>query len=106
MLAGRFSAINNATTPRSSRFSHGQHMFTTASHEPWLLKPEARLEELLRHGLTPYPRYLTPSIAAVPFKEIISEYQEVLENGSRDDTKKVSITGTESPHESCYLHFL
>ncbi|KAF9968195.1 hypothetical protein BGZ70_006018 [Mortierella alpina] len=68
-------------------------MSTAASHEPWLLKPEARLEELHRHGLTPYPRYQAPTIAAVPVKEIISEYQEVLENGSRDDTKKVSITG-------------
>ncbi|KAF9961683.1 hypothetical protein BGZ72_002515 [Mortierella alpina] len=92
-LAKRLSTTSNVTTLPSSRAANGQPMSTAASHEPWLMKPEARLEELHRHGLTPYPRYQAPSIAIVPVKEIISEYQEVLENGSRDDTKKVSITG-------------
>ncbi|KAF9930821.1 hypothetical protein BGZ67_005605 [Mortierella alpina] len=92
-LANRFSATQDVTTFRPSRLLNGQHMSTAASHEPWLLKPEARLEELLRQGLTPYPRYQAPTIAVVPVKEIVAEYQEVLENGRRDNNKKVSITG-------------
>ncbi|KAF9924151.1 hypothetical protein FBU30_005819 [Linnemannia zychae] len=66
---------------------------TTALPDGHYVKPEVRLEELYRHGLTPYPRYQAPKIAAVPVRDIIQEYDQTMENGTKDETKKVTICG-------------
>ncbi|KAG0015991.1 hypothetical protein BGZ81_011436 [Podila clonocystis] len=55
------------------------------------LKPTARLEELRRIGLTPYPRYQPPSIPLAPIRDLIAQYQDTTENGTKDLTKKFSI---------------
>ncbi|KAK3843986.1 MAG: hypothetical protein J3R72DRAFT_473586 [Linnemannia gamsii] len=57
------------------------------------IKPEARLEELNRLGITPYPRYQAPKVPAVLVRNVIQEYEHKLENGTKDETKKISICG-------------
>ncbi|KAG0363168.1 hypothetical protein BG005_002683 [Podila minutissima] len=55
------------------------------------LKPAARLEELRRVGLTPYPRYQPPPIPLAPIRDLVAQYQDTTENGTKDLTKKFSI---------------
>lgn len=57
------------------------------------LKPAARLEELRRVGLTPYPRYQPPPIPLAPIRDLVAQYQDTTENGTKDLTKKFSING-------------
>ncbi|KAF9427892.1 hypothetical protein BGZ94_003917 [Podila epigama] len=57
------------------------------------LKPAARLEELRRAGFDPYPRYQHPSIPIVPIRDVIATYEDTLDNGAKDLTKKISVTG-------------
>ncbi|KAG0198585.1 hypothetical protein BGX28_007974 [Mortierella sp. GBA30] len=95
------SSVEHSATRKVTILKQGQPstfvsrrlMSTAGSNEPWLLKPEARLEELKHHGLTPYPRYQAPKIPVVPVRDIIAEYQNVLQDGTKDETKKVSVTG-------------
>ncbi|KAF9997530.1 hypothetical protein BGZ65_006895 [Modicella reniformis] len=88
----RFSSQRH---PSIAPFTPGvpRQLSTEATLEPWLVKPEERLEELSRLGITPYPRYKTPKIPIVDVQDIINDYQDVLENGTKDETKKVSING-------------
>lgn len=65
----------------------------SASEGHTVVKPAARLEELNRLGLTPYPRYLAPKVPTVLVRDLIQEYDHRLENGTKDETKKVSICG-------------
>ncbi|KAF9314495.1 hypothetical protein BG003_004113 [Podila horticola] len=65
-------------------------LFSTAI-EVAPLKPAARLEELRRVGLTPYPRYQPPSIPLAPIRDLVAQYEDTTENGTKDLTKKFSI---------------
>ncbi|KAG0061437.1 hypothetical protein BGZ89_011447 [Linnemannia elongata] len=65
----------------------------SASEDHTVVKPAARLEELNRLGLTPYPRYQAPKVPTVLVRDLIQEYDHKLENGTKDETKKVSICG-------------
>lgn len=68
----------------------------SASEGHTVVKPAARLEELNRLGLTPYPRYQAPKVPTVLVRDLIQEYDHRLENGTKDETKKVSICGKRS----------
>ncbi|KAF9113810.1 hypothetical protein BGX27_000780 [Mortierella sp. AM989] len=65
----------------------------TSTPETWIVKPEARLEELKNLAIKPYPRYQPPKVPVVQVRDIISNYQDILENGTRDENKKVSVSG-------------
>ncbi|KAF9586397.1 hypothetical protein BGW38_005674 [Lunasporangiospora selenospora] len=55
--------------------------------------PSSRLEELRHLGVTPYPRYQSPKTPAVLVKDLISQYQDRLENGTKDESVKITING-------------
>ncbi|KAG0001691.1 hypothetical protein BGZ79_004301 [Entomortierella chlamydospora] len=63
------------------------------SSESWVVKPEVRLEELNSLSIKPYPRYQQPKVPAVQVKDIITDYQDTMESGTKDETKKVSVSG-------------
>ncbi|KAI8602332.1 hypothetical protein EDD21DRAFT_442956 [Dissophora ornata] len=72
----------------------GRQLSTAAdSSESWIVKPEDRIEELNRLGITPYPRYKNPSVPPVEVRDLITKYTEVLADGERDTTRSVSISG-------------
>ncbi|KAG0367920.1 lysine--tRNA ligase-like protein [Gamsiella multidivaricata] len=79
------------TAPLSFARQSQQH--STVTSQSWILKPEARLEELSHLGITPYPRYQPPKVPLVQVRDVIAEYQDALENGTKDESKKVSISG-------------
>ncbi|KAF9175904.1 hypothetical protein BGX21_010706 [Mortierella sp. AD011] len=64
-----------------------------SSPESWVVKPEIRLEELNNLSIKPYPRYQQPKVPAVQVKDIITDYQDTMESGTKDETKKVSVSG-------------
>lgn len=93
----------------SLRVTQGRPLTTTVtagsgSAEGHSIKPAARLEELNRLGFTPYPRYQAPKVPAVLVRDVIQECEHKLENGTKDETKKVSICGKCSSNNG--LHFL
>ncbi|KAG0321455.1 hypothetical protein BGZ99_003926 [Dissophora globulifera] len=57
------------------------------------MKPEERLEELGRHGITPYPRYTNPSENSVEVRDLIARYEDTLKAGERDTAQSVSTKG-------------
>ncbi|KAG0305295.1 hypothetical protein BGZ98_004360 [Dissophora globulifera] len=57
------------------------------------MKPEERLEELSRHGITPYPRYTNPSENSVEVRDLIARYEDTLKAGERDTAQSVSTKG-------------
>ncbi|KAG0374585.1 hypothetical protein BGX24_010219 [Mortierella sp. AD032] len=91
----RFPAVAQNTF--SLRGTQGRTLTTKGSAgagpEGSSIKPEARLEELNRLGINPYPRYQAPKVPAVLVRNVIQEYEHKLENGTKDETKKVSICG-------------
>ncbi|KAI1317512.1 hypothetical protein EDD11_008319 [Mortierella claussenii] len=64
-----------------------------AAGEPGALKPEARLQELIGLGIKPYPRYQSPETPTMSVQDVIAEYHGKIENGTKDETKKVSLNG-------------
>ncbi|KAF9083427.1 hypothetical protein BGX23_011494 [Mortierella sp. AD031] len=101
------SCLRNAASKRTRLYTvqntfslqgtQGRPLTTTittgAGSEGLSAKPAARLEELNRLGITPYPRYQTPKVPAVLVPDIFREYDQKLENGAKDETKKVTICG-------------
>jgi len=87
----RFALLNQQGSLPFSR-----QLSTATVSKSRLLTPEERLEELTRLGITPYPRYSPPKVPLVEIGNIIKDYQDVLEDGSKDETKKVSISGMRS----------
>ncbi|KAF9377453.1 hypothetical protein CPB97_010194 [Podila verticillata] len=97
----QFNSLRHVSTSASIRIPASQvlakravqvRLLSTAV-EPIPLKPAARLEELRRVGLTPYPRYQPPSIPLAPIRDLVAQYQDTMENGTKDLTKKYSISG-------------
>ncbi|KAG0282617.1 hypothetical protein BGZ96_000305 [Linnemannia gamsii] len=83
---------------QGTRVTQGRLLTTTVttgpgSAEGHSIKPAARLEELNRLGITPYPRYQAPKVPTVLVRDVIQECERRLENGTKDETKKVSICG-------------
>ncbi|KAI8361486.1 lysyl-tRNA synthetase [Mortierella sp. GBAus27b] len=72
---------------------HPRQLSTATTSKSRLLTPEERLEDLKSLGVTPYPRYRPPTVPLVEVRHIIRDNQDVLENGTKDETKKVSISG-------------
>jgi hypothetical protein len=80
-------------TASQSPSRYGRLLSTVATPESWTLKPEEQLEELNRLGITPYPRYRSPKVPITQVRDIVTEYQDVLKDGTKDESKKVSICG-------------
>ncbi|KAF9206127.1 hypothetical protein BGZ49_002954 [Haplosporangium sp. Z 27] len=80
--------LNNSST-RSVR----QLSTAASSSESWVVKPEVRLEELNNLSIRPYPRYQSPKVPIVQVRDIIADYQDKIEAGTKDETKKLSING-------------
>ncbi|KAF9969712.1 hypothetical protein BGZ73_007805 [Actinomortierella ambigua] len=56
-----------------------------------------RLKELAEAGLSAYPRYQPPAddlrSTVVPVRDLISKYQDTLGDGTKDESRKVTING-------------
>ncbi|KFH71782.1 lysyl-tRNA synthetase [Podila verticillata NRRL 6337] len=97
----QFNSLRHVSTSASIRIPASrvlakravQVRLLSTAVEPIPLKPAARLEELRRVGLTPYPRYQPPSIPLAPIRDLVAQYQDTMENGTKVLTKKYSICG-------------
>ncbi|KAF9181509.1 hypothetical protein BGZ50_005481 [Haplosporangium sp. Z 11] len=89
----RLKSVNSASVHGYNWSGSGRSMSTAAPNESRTQTPEERLEELNRLKLTPYPRYQIPSVPVVQVRDVIADFQDVLENGTKDETKKITITG-------------
>ncbi|KAF9211696.1 hypothetical protein BGZ59_007724 [Podila verticillata] len=88
----QFNSLRHVSTSASIRIPASrvlakravQVRLLSTAVEPIPLKPAARLEELRRVGLTPYPRYQPPSIPLAPIRDLVAQYQDTMENGTKD----------------------
>ncbi|KAF8953047.1 hypothetical protein BGZ52_002089 [Haplosporangium bisporale] len=100
-VPSQFNSLRHVSTSASIRIPASrvlakravQVRLLSTAVEPIPLKPAARLEELRRVGLTPYPRYQPPSIPLAPIRDLVAQYQDTMENGTKVLTKKYSICG-------------
>ncbi|KAG9070801.1 hypothetical protein KI688_008342 [Linnemannia hyalina] len=92
-LAATSNALSLRGTVQARTLATAAAGSGSASEGHTVVKPAARLEELNRLGLTPYPRYQAPKVPTVLVRDLIQEYDHRLENGTKDETKKVSICG-------------
>ncbi|KAG0052781.1 hypothetical protein BGZ83_002135 [Gryganskiella cystojenkinii] len=86
LMVGSVSSLRSTT-----------RLYSTAkappSTEPPTLLPAARLAELNRVGLAAYPRYVPPKVPVSQIKDVVTEYEGKIEKGTKDESKKVTLTG-------------
>ncbi|GJJ73666.1 lysyl-tRNA synthetase, class II [Entomortierella parvispora] len=60
---------------------------------PATVPPAVRLEELRQADIPAYPRYVAPKVPVTEIKHILAEYEGKIENGTKDESKKVTLSG-------------
>ncbi|KAF9431743.1 hypothetical protein BGZ76_011751 [Entomortierella beljakovae] len=76
-----------------TRINQVRYLSVDSAPETWIVKPEQRLHQLNSLSVVPYPRYQPPKIPIAQVRDIITNYQDTLESGTKDDSKKFSING-------------